>query len=161
MQIKIVVAQLSDIAELHRIEAAVYPSPLAESPEVLASRIQTAPDFCAVAMLDQKYIGYILAHPWLDNSSPGLGVIMASTPINADVVHLHDLAVLPQMQGKGVSRLLLTWLEDRVAESDFDIITLVAVNGADTFWTAMEFQDIGPATGYDKVARLMRRSLKI
>lgn len=159
-QIKIVPAKLSDIPELHRIEVSVYPPHLAESPEVLASRIQVAPDFCAAAKLDQEYIAYILAHPWTDSSSPGLGVITASIPENADVIHLHDLAVLPQMQGKGVSRLMLAWLETEVLNRGFTTITLVAVNGADTFWTVMGFQDIGPATGYDAVARLMRRDCR-
>lgn len=155
--IKICPAQLLDLRNLEQIEAAVYPPHLAESPEVLGSRIKIAPHFCGVAKLDHHCVGYVLAHPWLDNSSPGLGKILDSIPQNADVIHLHDMAVLPEMRGKGAARLMLTWLESRLLVEGFSAITLVAVDGADKFWRVMGFDDLGPASGYDDVARLMRR----
>lgn len=158
-EITITNAVLSDMAEIHAIEELAYPAHLAESPEVLASRILIAPDFCGVARQETQRVGYVLAHPWTDQSSPGLGQVITKLPADASVIHIHDLAVLPTMRGAGVARTMLTWLDQRVAEHAYTSITLVAVNGAETFWASMGFEDVGPADGYDLQARMMRRKV--
>ena len=158
-KITITHAGLSDLADIHAIEEEAYPAALAESAEVLGSRIHVASAFCAVALQEDQHVGYVLAHPWTDQSSPGLGRVITKLPPDASVIHIHDLAVLPKMRGAGVARSMLTWLEQRVEEHGFEAMTLVAVNGADTFWRTMGFEDIGPADGYDLQARMMRRIL--
>jgi GNAT superfamily N-acetyltransferase len=153
-------ASLEDLAEIHEIEEVAYPAHLAESPEVLGSRIEVAPEFCAVARSCGICIAYLLAHPWPIESSPGLAQVLGRLPTDANAIHLHDLAVLPKMRGDGVAKSMLAWLEQRVSDDGYRTITLVAVNGADAFWRVMGFEDVGPADGYDFGARMMQRHLE-
>jgi len=151
-------ADLSDLPNIMLIQNQAYLPELQEERSVFESRMKVAPDFCFVVGLGGLMAGYVIAHPWPDRKTPGLGRIIDSIPEGADVIHLHDLAVSPSFRGRGIARLLLERLKE-TAQGGVEALTLVAVQGASTFWSHLGFEDDGPAEGYDPGARLMRCSL--
>lgn len=148
-------ARTDDVPAIFLIEHRVYPAALAENQEALGARIMISPQTCAVACVDDVLVGYVLAHPWRDNSSPGLNHTLTELPHPSCVLHLHDLAVLPDRRGLGVAQALVAWVTHAAARGGFPRITLVAVGGAETFWRKMGFSDEGPAHGYDDGAIFM------
>ncbi|MFG0253008.1 MAG: GNAT family N-acetyltransferase [Phycisphaerales bacterium JB038] len=146
-----------DIEAVDAIQRRAYGPELVEPIDVLASRVQVAPEFCFVAHRDAQVLGYVLAHPWTHDSSPGLGAVLDGLPEACNVVHLHDMAVDPQFGGSGVGRALLEALEKAVWDAGVEQLTLVAVQGASSFWEKMGFRARRAASGYGEDAVFMVR----
>jgi GNAT superfamily N-acetyltransferase len=150
-------AGVSDSSAIHALEHRTYPPHLAETEEALMSRIVTAPEFCAVAHVEDVVLAYVLAHPWPSDSSPGLNAVLAEPPGFCDALHVHDLVVGAEARGLGLGRRLVDWLEAQARGHAYEVLTLVAVDGADRFWAHLGFEDVRAAQGYDAQARFMRR----
>lgn len=146
----------ADLALVDHIQRRAYAAELIESLDTLGSRLRIAPDFAFVAREQPDLMGYLFAHPWPADQSPGLSQIIQTLPEHCDALHLHDMAVDPRFGGRGVGRTLLTTLLDSSAEAGFGQVTLVAVQGADRFWTKMGFREVRQVDGYDDNAILMR-----
>lgn len=140
------------------LQLQAYTDELAESADVLGSRIAHGGAHSFVATSGDALVGYVLAHRWPDHSSPGLGLVMEQTPPDSTVIHLHDMAVAPEFRGSGIAQALLNALEQSALEV-VDSITLVAVQGAQNFWARVGFEDEGPVPNYDAGARFMRKRL--
>lgn len=152
----------ADAPELDRIQALAYGDGLQEPAEALLSKIALAPEFCFALPADdnnERLAGYLLAHPWLADQSPGLGRVLTELPENADALHLHDLAVDPACSGRGVASSLIAALVHAATTHGFETITLVAVQDAATFWQKQGFRPRRPAEGYDEDAVFMERRL--
>lgn len=152
-------ANLSDLPDIMRLQNQAYLPELREDDSIFESRIHVAPEYCFVAELQEALVGYVIAHPWSDHSSPGLGRVIDSLPEGADAIHIHDLAVDSSFRGRGVARLLLERLHT-ASPAHFKFSTLVAVQGASEFWKHLGFGDEGPARAYDSGARFMRQRLR-
>ncbi|AWV88582.1 GNAT family N-acetyltransferase [Bradymonas sediminis] len=150
----------ADLPQVDRIQRLAYGPELIESIDALNSRLQLAPDFAFAAREQPDCLGYLFAHPWPADQSPGLNHIIKTLPPNADAIHLHDMAVDPNYGGRGIGRSLLNTLLDAADAAGYAQVTLVAVQGADTFWTKMGFEALRPAEGYDDSAILMRFNLR-
>ncbi len=156
---KVIAMQASDFPAVQRIQEQAYAAELVESIEVLAAKYRWSPELCFVACVDDVVAGYVIAHGWDRETSPGLHKEYEELPV-VEAVHIHDLAVDPAFLGRGVARAILAALEDAARAKSLREMTLVAVAGADSFWTRMGFVVERAAEGYDDVAVFMRRYLE-
>lgn len=155
---QVVAMQESDLSSVQEIESMAYAGDLVESFDVLLAKYRLMPELCFVARVDDAVVGYVIAHGWERDTSPGLHKVYEALP-DMEVVHIHDMAVNPQFSGRGIARALLAALDAACIEKALPEMTLVAVAGADTFWARMGFSVEKPAQGYDEVAVFMRRYL--
>ncbi|SEO79987.1 GNAT family N-acetyltransferase [Actinacidiphila rubida] len=134
-----------------RLESRAYaPLGLSEEPSVLRSRAQASPSTCFVLHVGDRLAGYLLALPYPASAYPDLARAEAVAHRSANL-HLHDLVVAEDLRGRGLGRRLLRHLTAVAAASGFEEISLVAVGGSDSFWSANGFAAGGtapPAEGY-------------
>lgn len=131
--------------------------------EVYAERLALYPAGCFVFAADGAPSGYLIAHPWRRDTPPKLGAVLGAIPADADTFYLHDIALLPATRGTGAGRAAVELTIRAARAAGFGEITLMAVGGADSFWTAQGFS-IADATpdilaSYGPEARLMRRTM--
>lgn len=114
-----------------------------ERPEVFAERLSLYPAGCFMLDHDGAAEGYLISHPWHRRSPVPLDQLIGSIPEEADSYYLHDLALLPDTRGLGAGRrgveLVLAHAGDARCCGE---VSLVAVNGADAFWSAQGFSRI-------------------
>jgi GNAT superfamily N-acetyltransferase len=96
--------------------------------------------------------GYALSHPWQLGTPPALNTLVPALPERPNSYYLHDIAILPTYQGKGLARAVLQNLETLCGELGLDNITLLSVGGADGFWRGQGFEDISHLTSPEKLA---------
>ncbi len=157
---QVVAMQENDLPSVQEIETKAYAGDLVESFDVLLAKYRLMPQLCFVARVDDVVAGYVIAHGWDRETSPGLHRIDETLP-NVEAVHIHDMAVDPQFLGRGIARALLATLDAACIAQALPEMTLVAVAGAETFWTRMGFSVEKPVRGYDEVAVFMRRYLNV
>ena len=155
---QVVAMQEHDLPFVQEIEVKAYAGDLVESFDVLLAKYRLMPELCFVAYVDDVVVGYVIAHGWDRDTSPGLHKVFETLP-EVEVVHIHDMAVDPQFLGRGIARALLAALDAACLAKSLSEMTLVAVAGADIFWTRMGFLTEKQAQGYDEVAVFMRRNL--
>lgn len=109
-----------------------YTEPL----EVYAERQALFPSGCFVFDRGQGVEGYLITHPWRHGGPPPLGELMGPLPQGADCLYLHDLALLPSARGSGAGAKAADMALAIAAEHGLHDIYLLAVNGAETFWTS-------------------------
>jgi ribosomal protein S18 acetylase RimI-like enzyme len=145
--------------DIERIQHLAYTPDLVEPIEVLGRKAELAPDCCFAAEVDGLTVAYVLAHPWDRDSAPGLSAALPTLPETAPVVHIHDLAIDPAFGGRGIARALVDAVTNAAQGQGREALTLVAVQGADSFWKRMGFVVEKVASGYDEAAVFMRKSL--
>jgi GNAT superfamily N-acetyltransferase len=114
-----------------------------ERPEVFAERLALYPAGCFA--LDREGVtgGYLISHPWHRRSPVPLDQMIGAIPDDADSYFLHDLALLPDVRGSGAGRRALELVLRHARDFGYSEVSLVAVNGADSFWSAQGFSRIG------------------
>jgi len=133
-----------------------------EELDVLKSKQSASPETCFVCVSDKDDIlGYLLAHPWNGDEPPKL---FESLPYigNSDSLYLHDMAVSSRSKGQGLGRSMMTELTKVALLKGVKRITLVAVQGSDSFWSLLDFKEISGANicpNYGKNAVLMEKIL--
>ncbi|WP_037913221.1 GNAT family N-acetyltransferase [Actinacidiphila yeochonensis] len=144
------------------LEAAVYgPLGLSEGRAALESRGRSSPGTCFVLDRDRdldRYpdagaapgspyaapgspptpAGYLLALPYPEGASPDLRR-PERTVHRCGNLHLHDMAVAPDLRGRGLGGRLLRHLTAVARAGGFERISLVAVGGSESFWSARGF----------------------
>ncbi len=105
---------------------------------VLQSKWQVSPDSCFVFEFNGNVVGYCLAHPWTMNKPPALYQILTELP-EADTLYLHDIAISSKAQGLGAGSRALAELTQLAHHLALDNLSLVAVQGADSYWRKMGF----------------------
>lgn len=133
-----------------------------EAIEVYGERLALYPPGCFVLdAADDAIAGYLITHPWLRNAPPKLGAMLHALRSDADTYYLHDIALLPETRGTGAGRSAVELAVETACTSGFGEITLMAVGGADSFWSAQGFAVVDAApevlASYGPEARLMRR----
>jgi N-acetylglutamate synthase-like GNAT family acetyltransferase len=94
-----------------------------------------------------------------------LNTLIDAIPAKADVMYLHDLALLPNARGKGYARGIVEQLAKNARADGWPAITLVAVNNSSPFWERHGFQAVDHPEMHQKLAsygpqaRYMVRSL--
>lgn len=128
----------ADLAAVSAISDAVhgrYTEPVA----VYAERLALYPEGCRVLEQDDVAVGYLITHPWHREDPPKLGALLGAIPADADSYYLHDIALLPAARGSGAGRTALEFVKAQAHALGFADIALMAVGGADRYWTKQGF----------------------
>jgi len=128
----------ADWSAILLIQEECYPQIEPESLEVLHSKWLISPQSCFVIASGTQVVGYCLAHPWVAGSPPSLEQILVAAT-NPDTLYLHDIALSSKVQGQGAGKLALLALVDHARELSLPSISLVAVQGADSYWRRQGF----------------------
>ncbi|MFD0412519.1 GNAT family N-acetyltransferase [Streptomyces sp. NPDC127108] len=137
------------------LEAEVYtPLGLSEGRAALESRARASPSTCFVLDCAGGTAGYLLALPYPPFESPDLARAEEHVPAAdpgsthapvppappSDNLHLHDLVVAEDFRGRGLARRLLRHLTTTARSQTYEQISLVAVAGSETFWSAQGYR---------------------
>jgi len=145
-------AHITDAAKIAAVAESIHPD-FPEDLSIFANKLALFPLGCLCLQGEQGAIGgYVISHPWRLGSPPALNTPIPTLPEQPNSYYLHDIALLPQYQGKGYARKVLQKLEALCRESGLDNITLLSVGGADGFWRGMGFEDISHLTSAEKLA---------
>lgn len=121
------------------IQEECYPNLIPESLKALQSKAQVSPDSCYVLEVNDKVLGYCLAHPWLLHQPPSLEQVIHQ-PSDADTLYLHDIAFSSKTRGLGAGEKIFNRLVSKAKQLNLDSISLVAVQGASTYWQRLGFK---------------------
>ncbi|KAK4107604.1 hypothetical protein N656DRAFT_785091 [Canariomyces notabilis] len=136
---------VDDIPELLRIGDAVHPS-LPDSDYVFTERIQLFPEGCLILSdrdnnNNNKIYGYAISHPIRHGQPPALDSLLHKIPEDADQYYIHDVAILPELRGRGHATGGIRMLLEEVA-SRFPTTCLVSVYGTGPFWRRFGFEAV-------------------
>ena len=138
-----------DVRRVVDVASVCYPQHY-EDMAIFLERLRLFPDGCLSLETDDGRVeGYILAYPWTAGGAPPLNQLVLRLPAEADVLYLHDLALMPEMRGHGHAA---AGLERVVHVADGRPVTLVSVNGTVPFWSGLGFQVIDTPALRDKLA---------
>lgn len=136
MQLRSIIAD--DWETILDIQQECYPQIAPESLSVLQSKWRLSPQTCFVIELDNQPVGYCLAHPWLLGAPPALEQVLEALP-HSDTLYLHDIALSAKVQGKGAGKRAVDKLVQSATDASLTSISLVAVQGADSYWRKQGF----------------------
>lgn len=148
--------------EILEVQDDAYQAFGSEELDVLKSKHSASPETCFVSISDQgDVLGYLLAHPWNGYEPPKLFEPLPDIG-NSDSLFLHDMAVSSRSKGKGIGRAMMAELIKISVLKGFKRITLVAIQGADSYWSLLGFKEISGANicpSYGDNAVLMEKVL--
>lgn len=146
-------------SEIMAVQSAVYHEIEPEDLAVMSRKWELAPEFCWVVIADGRVKGYVLAHPWINDHIPPLHSRLASLPLHADSVFVHDLALMPELRGRGSAVALFERMKAGALERGYGRSHLTAIQGSAMFWRKMGYQeDSFPLpSSYPQGACLMRQ----
>ncbi len=133
---------------------------LSEGRAALEAKVSASPTTCFALDLTGRLAGYLLALPYPESAYPDLRGAEAGPALPSRNLHLHDIVVAEDLRHQGLARLLLTHLTATARHQGYERISLVAVGGSETFWSARGFT-AGPVTpaGYGPTAVYMSRAV--
>lgn len=135
----------------------VFTEPLA----VYAERLALYPDGCRIFEKDGAIVGFLVTHPWHRDAAPKIGAMLGRIPEGTGSYYLHDIALLPAARGTGAGGAAMAFVLEQAARAGCDEILLVAVHGADSYWSAQGFDYAEPGADgpYGPGSHMMRRGL--
>lgn len=128
----------TDMENVAAIASLLHPS-LPERPDILAEKNRLFPQGCRKLLVNARFSGYALAHPWLLASPPGLDRYLESLPATTDCLFIHDVAVLPQARGQGAAAAYLQMMEVVASAHGLSALALIAVHGTARLWHRFGF----------------------
>jgi ribosomal protein S18 acetylase RimI-like enzyme len=118
------------------LEAEAYEgSGLSEGRAALESRARVSPATCFVLEAGQRIAGYVLSLPYPVSRYPDL-TRAEEHVFRSRNLHLHDLVISGDLRHGGLAKRLLHHLTATARAETYERISLVAVAGSDTFWSA-------------------------
>jgi len=118
------------------LEASAYTdNALSEERAALESRARSSPSTCFVLDFEERLAGYVLALPYPMFQYPDLTRVEESA-FHSRNLHLHDLVIAEGLRRRGFARQLLHQLTVTARSSMYERISLIAVGGSETFWSA-------------------------
>jgi GNAT superfamily N-acetyltransferase len=134
-----------DLSGVTVVQSVAYTAKFWEHPSTFLGKWVSHPAGCFVAVLAEELAlsGYAITHPWtITAPPPSLNAgISHNLPLHPDCLYIHDVAVHPSARGAGVSRLLFDKVCAHAGTLALKTITLVAVDGAATYWAKLGFVD--------------------
>jgi GNAT superfamily N-acetyltransferase len=128
-------ADLPAVSAVAAVVHVAYP----EDDVVAAERLRLFPDGCLAHLAGGRVTGYALAHPWRAFSIPALDTLLGAIPADADVLYLHDVALLPGARGGGAARAAVGRLAAVAARRGLGRMALTAVAGTAGIWGRLGF----------------------
>lgn len=111
-----------------------------EDMEVFAERLRLYPQGCLALVDGGRIAGYALSHPWRMADPPPLNSSLGEIPERAGTYYIHDVALLPEVRGKGYAAQAGHLLAERARAAGLDTMSLVAVNNSQRFWERLGFR---------------------
>lgn len=146
-----------DLETVDLIGAAAHPE-FPERPEVAAERLALFPAGCLCLGAG---LGYAIAVPTRPGSPPALDALLLELPADADCLHLHDVALIPEARGRGFGRALVAGLERIARDHGFRRLSLIAVHDTGAYWRGHGFApaavDPAPLATYGAAAEYLTR----
>jgi GNAT superfamily N-acetyltransferase len=127
-----------DLDAVSQIASVAFPDHF-EDRACFANRLSLHPAGCRVLADRTGLSGYIVAYPWRRGRIPPLNSLIDAIPDDADLIYLHDLALLPETRGAGHARVAIEALAHEAHAAGWPAIALVAVNEAEAFWARHSF----------------------
>lgn len=128
----------ADWSAILDVQQQCYPDVINESQDVLQRKQQLASDSCFIMHTSAPVQGYCFAHPWQLGQPPKLNQLIP-LPITANTLYVHDVAVAKHAQGLGLAAEALYHLRDLALKQQLGSLSLVAVNGAASYWQRFGF----------------------
>lgn len=149
--------QAADIPDVLAVQADAYPGILHESAGFFLNRLALSAGTCWVARDEEDggLLGYLVAYPWSDGLPPALGVPLATLPARADHWFLHDCAVHPAAQGRGVGKALYEAGRHHAQDAGLRGACLVALASAVPYWLRLGYS--APASAMPGLAEKLRQ----
>ncbi|KAL9015288.1 MAG: hypothetical protein Q9173_000086 [Seirophora scorigena] len=130
----------NDIESLVRVANKIHPD-LPESDQVFAERITLFPAGCLALMEDDgggdELCGYVISHPIRRRQPPALDSLLGEIAPDADQYYIHDLAILPEVRGRGLARQCMEKLF--AIAKRYTSTSVVSVYGTAPFWGRFGF----------------------
>jgi len=149
--------------DILKIQSEAYQEVGLEDLEVLKSKWAASPETCFVCLSNQgKVLGYLLAHPWNEVKPPKLFEPLLDIQ-GGEHLYLHDMAISSQSKGQGLGRAMAVKLFEVAQRKGIQSISLVAVQGAESFWSILNFKVVGGAaicSSYGENSVLMEKVLE-
>lgn len=124
------------------IQDAAYHEIASEELDVLKSKQFLSPETCFVCISEKdEILGYLLAHPWNGSEPPKLYEPLLDSE-RSDSLYLHDMAVSSRSKGQGIGSSMMAKLIEVAKLKCIKRINLVAIQGADSFWSMHGFKVI-------------------
>lgn len=130
-----------DLTAVTEISANVH-GDYAETQSTYAERLALYPTGCLLLDQGGAPAGFLVSHPWHAGQSPALNQELGAIPHENADYYLHDIALLPHTRGSGAGKAALAFVIDHARSRGFERVSLVAVNGADGFWSAQGFDHV-------------------
>ena len=121
--------------------ASVIHASLAERKDVLAEKVRLFPAGCKALFLADRICGYGIAHPWTLFDVPRLDAFLWRIPDDADCIHIHDVAILPEGRGSGASGRYVEIIRAAAIASGIRKLACVSVYGTQTLWARHGFRE--------------------
>ncbi|WP_234434190.1 GNAT family N-acetyltransferase [Streptomyces sp. NRRL F-5126] len=134
---------------------------LSEGRAALRSRVRASPPTCFVLYTGRRLAGYLLALPYPEARYPDLAKA-EDVAFDSRNLHLHDIVIAEDLRRRGLAGRLVGRLTRAAAERGYEQISLVAVSGSETFWSAQGFtahDGVVPPGGYGEKAVYMYRAI--
>ena len=124
----------ADMPAVLHIQRRAHGAGFVESAAVLQRKLELAPRCCWVAEREGQMLAYLYSHPWQGGSPPAVHQLLVELPLQADVWFVHDLALDPAMQGRGLASRLFQHACSQARLAGRTRSLLVALAGAEAFW---------------------------
>ena len=127
IQIKIIQASKSDLAEIEVLQASSFPAEKQQPSHILEESIRKCADTFLLARDENKLLGYILSSPQSDNPQ---------------CLKIHSLVIEADHQGQGLGTLLLAALKDAAVELEYRGIRLNSPDELLSYFEMNGFVDV-------------------
>ncbi len=147
MTFQIIPMTPAHIAEAVRVQAQAFPEDLRESPEVFANRMERFGAYFRVVFMGDRMVGYMISFPWKLGDTPVNNETFPADLPEPDCFYIHDIAILPEARGAGISKAMLDDAYQTALRLGFDAVSLVAVGQSGNFWDNAGFvpyMQVGP-----------------
>lgn len=111
-----------------------------EARECFEERLALFAQGCFSLACGDEVKGYLIAYPWPAGAIPPLDSLLGGLPEGRESFYLHDLALHPDVQGRGHARPAVERLANALRKAGGRRLALVSVNDSVPFWQAMGFR---------------------
>ena len=156
-EVSFIPLDVNDAGNVFALQCMAHRDALHE-PETLFSRILTAQGAISLGLrVDGKFSGYALGYPVKrarDNFQDG-----PRPERDAGVLYLHDLALLPRVQGSGYGAALYLAFEKEAMRLGFNHIIANAIDGQQDFWARRGYSPVSETSYHGVQAMRMEKTL--
>ena len=136
----------SDLDKVLTIQRRAHMPFFHESREALACKLSLYPKGCWIDTRGGRAAGYLFSHPWSLADPPALNERFTALPNDLDCFYIHDLAVDPNFNGRGIGQDLadkaISLSRAYKAESGIATAALIAIGNSFSFWVRFGFKQI-------------------